>query len=483
MPADPLENSEATQGDLMRDNLELTNRQPSKRTSVPETSRRNILTDSPELRPDFISVLPVSRVGAGLDKNRADDTEPANSDHAKVIDLSPKIGTNAEPSRSSEHTSYRKETQSVVDLTDDDRLNEKRHLSSQSICKEDSPTHIELSSKGRATSCSEQGRSTPRMVAGARGTVGSAHRSPKTPSLRARHEGVEKNRTIKQQQPALLHSNNSAVSANRVPSEEDLYFLLLHRYRKREHTEKQLAARLRQVEAENTNLCEAAREYQKQLHDLGTCSSRQAAEIRAQKMVIHDIQNGYAKIKDYMTIVYNDQESLKAKAISMGQEKHALRDEHDRIHQAIEEAIDSTTSSSHAINKLKTQFLEVRHDAVYLEETANKANLKLQGEQQELVQERQKSRKYENHIVDITRQQDRLSLVIKQEQQHVLNALNSIKEKLTGLEADHATAAVPPTLPALDQCVKMLSALVKVETASPAVVTDMIQAVNALTKR
>ncbi|ERF74563.1 hypothetical protein EPUS_00693 [Endocarpon pusillum Z07020] len=481
LPAGPLENSEATQDDYMCGNQELTNRQPSKRISVPETSRRTILTDSPELRLDVISVLPVSPAGASLDKYRADGSEPANSGHAKVIDLSPNIATNAEPSRSSEHTSYRKETQSVVDLTDDDRLNEKRHLSSQSLCKEDSPTHIELSSKSRVTS-SEQGRHTPRMIAGDRGTVGSPHHSPKTPSLRARHEGVEKNRTLKQQQPSLLPSNSSAVSANRVPSEEDLYFLLLHRYRKREHIEKQLAARLRQVEAENTSLCEAAREYQKQLHDLGTSRSRQAAEIRAQKMVINDIKNGYVKIKDYMKMVHNEQESLKAKAISMGQEKRALRDEHDGIHQAIEEAIDSTTSSSHAINKLKTHLLEVRHDAAYFEETANKANLKLQGEQQLLVQERQKNRKYENHIVDITRQQDRLSLVIKREQQHVLNALNSIKDKLTGLEVNHATAAVPPTLPALDQCVEMLSALIKVETASPADVTDMIQVVNALIK-
>ncbi|KAF7505224.1 hypothetical protein GJ744_001153 [Endocarpon pusillum] len=481
LPADPLENSEATQ-DVMRGNLELTTRQPSKRTSVPETSRRTILTNSPELRLDSISVLPVSRAGAGLDKYRADGSEQANSGHAKFIDLSPNIATNAEPSRSSEHNSYRKETQSVVDLTDDDRLNENRHLSSQSICKEDSPAHIELSNKSRVTPCSEQGRRTPRIVAGDRGIVGSPHLSPKTPALRARNEGVGKNRTLKQQQPSLLPSNNSAVSANRVPSEEDLYFLLLHRYRKREHTEKQLAARLRQVEAENTNLCEAAREYQRQLQDLGASSSRQAAEIRAQKMVINDIKNGYAKIKDYMTMVYNDQENLKAKAISMGQEKRALRDEHDRIHQAIEEAIDTTTSSSHAINKLKTHLLEVRHDAAYFEETANKAQLKLHGEQQLLVQERQKSRKYENHIVDITRQQDRLSLVIKQEQQHILNALNSIQGKLTGLEVDRATAAVPPTLPALDQCVKMLSALVKVETASPVDVADMIQVVNALAK-
>ena len=441
------------------------------------------MTNSPELRPDFISVLPVSRAGAGLDEHRADGSEPANSGHAQVIDLSPKIATNAEASRSSEHTSYRKETQSVVDLTDDGHLSEKKHSSSHSICEDDSPTHIRLSSKSRVISCSDQGRRTPRMIAGDPETVGSAHRSPKTSSLRARHEGVEKNRTPKQQQLALLPSNNSAVSANRVPSEEDLYFLLLHRYRKRENTEKQLAARLRQVESENTNLCAAAREYQKQLHELGTSSSRQATEIRAQKIVINDIQNGYAKIKDYMTMVYNDQESLKAKAISIDQEKHALRDEHDRIHQAIEEAMDSTTSSSHAIDKLKTHLSEIRHDAAYFEETANKTNLKLRDEQQLLVQERQKSRKYENHIVDITRQQNRLSFTIQQEQQHVLNVVKSIKEKLTGLEVDHATAAVPPNLPALDQCVKMLSALVKVETASPADVTDMIQVVDALTER
>lgn len=321
------------------------------------------------------------------------------------------------------------------------------------------------------------------MVACHSGIVGSTHRSPKSPSLRTRHEGVAKNCTPKQQQSALLPSGSSAVSASRVPSEEDLYFLLLHRYRKREYTEKQLAARLRQVEAENTNLCEAAQGYQKQLQDSSTSSSQQAAEIRSQKMVINDLKNRYAKIKDYMTMVYNDLEALKAKAISMGQEKQALRDEHDKIYQVIEEAKNSTTSSSHTLTKLKTHLAEVRHDAAYFEQTVNKTYLKLRDEQRLLVQERQKNRKYENHIVDITRQRDRFSFTIQQEQQHVLNALKSIKEKVSGLEMGHAIAAASRNVPALDQCVELLSALVKVETASPADMTDMIQVVHALTKR
>jgi hypothetical protein len=411
--------------------------------------------------------------GAPVALNRGD------GDHT-----SPRAATNVEIPNISEQPGHMNEARQAVDLTRGCH----RHRQSDSLlhipAQDKRPANTASTRDNEHSPCSEKGGRTFRTSEGDRRSIESVHEIPKTPPQHLRLDRVVKNRPVPRQQPLSLPSGNSGVPAGRVPSEEDLYFLLLHRYRKREQTEKQLAARLHQVEVENTELSRTAQEYQQILEASEAASNKQAAELRAQKTVIVNIKDGYLKIKGFMKDVYTDQEALNAKAASINQDRQILRGERDDIRRAIEEANNATMSSNDSMIEIKTRVARFRQEAAHLETSVYDANSKLQIKQRLLMQERSRNIKAEHHLDEITRQQKSFSLKIQQEQQHVLSALNSIRNKLSNLEADHlVAAALPPELPALDQCVELLTVLAKVETASPADVTDMVHVVRGLAER
>ena len=370
----------------------------------------------------------------------------------------------------------------VVELTvNDHQSGDFEHVSK--VTEDDRLTDVEFPEVNRCSSSIEPRQQSTERTRRSHNSADRTLTNPETPLQPVKPSKVVKRTSTLRQHPSSLPSGTSAAPSGRYPSEEDLYYLLLHRYRKREHTEKQLAARLRQLENENTELCLAAREYQQQLESSNTSSSRQAAEIRAQKAIINDIKDSYSKIKDFMKKVCEDQLNLKDKAHSIDREKQRLRDERDSFRHDLEDTKNTTATSSNAMKKIKAKIAECRQNTVLLETSLRNSKLDLQNKQSLLAQEQRRNVRYENHIAEVTRKHDSFSSVIGHEQQRVWSTLQGIRERLGNLETESAQPAQPPNLPAMDQCVEMLKALTKVETATPADITDMIQAVHVLTER
>ena len=437
-----------------------------------------------EKRPGSFNIMPMS---ANASDGRAASeytSAPIALNHAESDPTSPRAAINGEIPNVSEQSSQTNGTREVVDLTHDGR----RHRQSDSLlhvpAQEERPTNTGSTRDNEHSPSNKTGGQTFWTSGKDRRLVESVHEMPKTPQPHLRSDRVVKNRHVPRQQPLSLPSGSSGVSAGRVPSEEDLYFLLLHRYRKREQTEKQLAARLRQAEIINAELSQTAQENQQLLKASEAASNKQAAEMEAQKMVIVNIKDGYLKIKEFMKDVYTDQEALKAKATLISQDRQTIRGEREQIRCAIQEVSDATISSNTSMNEFKSRIAEFRQEALHLETSVHDANSKLQNEHDLLVQEQVRNTKAEKHLDEITRQQKTFNLALQQEQQHVLSALDSIQSNLSSLDADRpVVAALPPELPALDQCVELLTGLAKAETASPADVTDMVHVVRGLAER
>jgi hypothetical protein len=464
---------------------------PQKRLSILEISastktRQKVDIGPPPIwHPSSFCIAPISKPGLGPDQHEhcGHNAESSCSGNGKASDASSRITRNGESSIVQEQTDFQSELPQVIDLIAKGHGSGQSDVAYQGPIEENSTTHVETPGSNGRSSSSEPGPQSPESATPGRMSAGRPTPKPKTPLKPVRPSKVERRLPAPQQQPSSLPPGSSRDSTGRTPSEEDLYFLLLHRYRKREQIEKQLAARLRQLEIENINLDQTAQEYQQQLEDSTRSSSKQAAEIRAQKMVIDDIRNGYLKIKNYMTNLYEDQKLLKAKALSIDRGRQALQVEYDHFQHNFEQAKNTTTSSSNVINKVRTDLVELRQEAARLECSLHDAKLELRNAETLLGEERRRNIKYESHIAEVTRKQNNFSFTIQQGQQHLLNALKSIKAKLYSLETEQVRGASPPNLRALDQCVEMLRALTEIETASSGDVTDMIHVVQGLTER
>jgi hypothetical protein len=455
----------------------------SSKTTMAHTGN---LAPSPGHGRTSFNIAPISLADPAQHHSYTSTINKTSLSNDETGDVSPSSAANTETSAHGEENEFSAETTQVVDLTLNHDQCGQVDIVSQKRIEDSSLRHVDSPRDDRRSSSSEPGRRSTETIRRGRQMAERAPANLKTLLQPVRQSKVIKRPTVSQQHqplPSSLPSGNSAASSGRSPSEEDLYYLLLHRYRKREHTEKQLVARLRQLETENTELCSTAQECQQQLKSSLVSSSRQAAEIRAQKMIINDIKNSHSKIRNFMTEVCAEQEVLKAKATSIDQARHELHDDRDRFQQTLESAKTAAASSSNALSIIKTSLARFSQDTAILETSLQDAKLDVQNQQSLLTQERHRNTRYKNHISEVTRNHNHFSSTIKQEQQHLLNTLKSIRDKLGKLETHHAQPAQPPNLPALDQCVEMLRGLTKVETASPADVTDMIQVVHGLTER
>lgn len=471
--------------DIIDPELEPREAPASKRPSVSEASMRMTAGLGVDLAPlpknhfNTMNIAPVVQVDRDKDRAPGQGGKVDILNHGDASVAPPSLAENAVVSGDKKQTTPAQEDPPIVDLTTDN--NHSGQFDVRGIPKDDRTTqvgsprnsgHLVSSEPGWRSPCISLRSSTERALPGAKSVL-----RPLKPMK------VVKTSPVPQKQPPSVHPGNPEPSAGRSPSEEDLYYLLLHRLRQREQTDKRLAARQRQLESENSKLSGEVQEYERQLSSSLASSSKQAAEIRDQTAVIHDIRNSYSKIKDFMKRLHEDREILVAKTASIDQERRILRDEHKQIQYTIVEAKNSTTSSANALDKLKTDISESRQKTAFLETSLHDVKLRLRSEQNLLAQERCKNVRYENHIAEITRKQNNFSFTIQQEQQYVLNALKGIRKQLSNLETHHVIPTEPTTLPALEQCVEMLQALTKIETAGPADVTDMIQVVHGLTER
>jgi hypothetical protein len=460
----------------------------SRQPPIPEGSTKPTLlqstaSDAKTPGTGGFSIFPIARAGPGSQADGDIDSTPASLIQKHASTSSPAVTIDGEVSFLDKQPCALKADSMVVDRTYDKHPSGGMDRVASIVIEDGSSTNVgspidkgrPLGSKTGGTSYGAFSRPRPHS--------GRQSPSPKTPSHLMKRSKVVKNLGNAQPQLLSLPLGNSGVSTARAPSEEDLYFLLLHRYRKREQTEKQLAARLQELESEKAELCEAAEHYRQRLEASTTSCNIYETQIRAQEVSIDEIKDGFLRIKNYMTQVENDQRYLIATAASIDQHGLELRNHRGHIQQSVEEAQEAATSSSNSLKEVQTQLADLLRESAQLEMCVHDAKLELKNNQISLTEERRRSAKYENHIAEITTGQTNFSIAVQQEQKKVLTALQCIKTQLSNLEAVRIPALSPPDPPALDQCVEMLTALTKVETASPADITDVIQVVQGLTDR
>lgn len=487
--ADDPESGVTKQGDISSPKIEPRGGRAPKPHPSPEIPKKSILGRSidiaplPKQRPSCGSIPSTSRAHTVQHDNYGHSREIASVDHENAGNASPSAVTNAEISAMQEQVGPSGENTELIDLTLQDSQDGRLDVRSGNTFDNHGLAHgRSLREKGNSSSSKPEWEPHGPIQQG-RNIVPRAAPSPKTPLHPVKPLKAPEWLPDPQRLPPLVPSGASDGPTGRAPTEEDLYILLLHRYQKREHSEKQLVVRLRQLQAENTKLCQTAEECRQRLQSSLASNSRQTAEIQAQNLVISDIRDSNARIKSFMTDVYEDQEALKAEATSMNLERKTLREEHDHFRRNIQEAKNATTSSSNALDKIKKDLAEFRQETASLEMSLRDAKLELQNKQNLLSQERRRNTRYENYIAELTRKQNNFTLNIQQDQHHLLGILKGIRDKLSHLENEQAMATLPPKLPALEDCAEMLRGLSKVEVASPEDIADMIRVMQGLAER
>ena len=269
---------------------------------------------------------------------------------------------------------------------------------------------------------------------------------------------------------------------DQVPSEEDLYFLLLHRLRQREGADKSSKARLHQLEHENAMLHDKVQGCAQRVDSLHAAADGKDAEICRQKAVINDTKRKCASIKEFMKKIRDDRDVLRTKFDLMSQQHQELQNDRHSFSQCLEAAQNSAQSSSGVIARFNGRVGDIRHETSHLSSLLRETKNRLTGEQQLLIQEKQKNAVLEAQIHSMSHKQESSIGSILQEQQHFCEIMKTLRDKVCQVQRGQDSVELIQG-PALRHCQDMLMALCQVEVVTSADMKDVIQVVGGLRQR
>jgi chromosome segregation ATPase len=285
--------------------------------------------------------------------------------------------------------------------------------------------------------------------------------------------------------PLARPISGEPVSSSRVaaPSEEDLFYLLMHRQRQRKDVESRLSARLKHLETVNTRLSQQNQNYQRQLRASCISRDRSATEAHSQKEALENFKTRFQKLKAFVNGLGHDYSALRQQADQIKISQQTLLNEKEDIRHDVKSCRTASTASEQSVNSIASGFTTLRQSIAASEQSLAEARKALEAENSLLLKEQYKNKRLETYLVQVASTQNRYSAAIQNEQKAVLNQLKDISTKVSAVEKATVAELQPLVLSSLDECVRMLTRIHDAERVEPADMAKFTDKVNVLSER
>lgn len=286
-------------------------------------------------------------------------------------------------------------------------------------------------------------------------------------------------------QPNVSEISSRPVAASGIarPSEEDLFYLLMHRQRQRKDIETSLLARQKHLETVNGRLSQRNQNYQHQLNASHSDRDKSAAEANIQKAALEDFKTRFQKLKTFVNGLGKDYGALREQADQMKLAQQGLLNENEDIFRDLQSCRTASAASERSVSSIISAVAKVRQNVAPLEQSLLEAKKTLEGESRLLLKEQQRNKRLEKYLLQVANTQNRYSSAIRDEQKEVLNQLKEITTKVTAVEKTTTAEPKPLLLPGLDECVRKLTTIHDVDRVGPADFTKVIDGLTTLSQR
>ena len=268
-----------------------------------------------------------------------------------------------------------------------------------------------------------------------------------------------------------------------APSEEDLFYLLMHRQRKRKTIENDLRDKQKTLEAGNEQLYQQNRRLSRELEAARVCHDEQSAEPKTRKIAIAEFKARFSKLKDHVEEVSKQQETLADGASVMRQRAQALIVDKAALRQDLKELHTSSTSSVESLQGLSSKVSVVRACVEPLQTSLATAKQAAEAHAQQLSLEEHRNKRLETFVVQLSTTQNRYSSEIQDEQKAMLEQLRRLNKKVGSVQRTTSEEHQPVQLPVLDECVKMLKDIHGAEHIGPVELSKVTEKVALLAQR
>ncbi|KAL1960379.1 hypothetical protein VTO42DRAFT_8339 [Malbranchea cinnamomea] len=179
---------------------------------------------------------------------------------------------------------------------------------------------------------------------------------------------VTKPRPLSGKSTNKIPTNNSVTAAFTFqPSEEDLFYMLIHRLKRRDEAEAASAALREQLQERLNKIGEENRALTAQVKQAMILSNKQQAELASQRSLIERWKAKFGKLRSLIKVIGDDQESLRVEGQRLKMTQHSLHEEKDRVFEQLKAISSATETVEQKWSNRKQQLGDIRHDAAALE--------------------------------------------------------------------------------------------------------------------
>lgn len=278
-------------------------------------------------------------------------------------------------------------------------------------------------------------------------------------------------------------NGSSILGSPAQPSEEDLFYILIHRLRQREDSEAASAALKEHMEVQIREMTRVNEDLQAQLEQAHHHSLNQEAEIGSNRGLIDRWKAKFAKLRAFLVGIGNDYECLRKEGQAIKSTQTTLGEERQAINESLNRLYENTDRMEQQWNKHQKQFTDVRHDVGSIQQSLSIAQAKVTDGKRLLSQEKRRVSVFENFIRDHSIKQQNQTTQMQQRQVETKDKLDLFFDYVQKRWDDSQSALKSEVQPGLDECLKLVRLLCDQDCIKPIDLQTVHDTIHALSNR
>ncbi|KAK2809465.1 hypothetical protein FQN50_003733 [Emmonsiellopsis sp. PD_5] len=251
------------------------------------------------------------------------------------------------------------------------------------------------------------------------------------------------------------------------PSEEDLFYMLIHKLKKRDEAEAATTALKEQMESKMLEVTQANDRLRGQLKQAELAYKKQQEQINIRNALVERWKAKFSKLRTFVTSVGNDFEVLRREGQALKATQDALSKEKQHIQETLKEVNGNTDQLKTCWGQHRETIAKMRHEYNTMEKSLLVASTKAADADRAVTTERNRVAVLEGYIRNYANGHRRQAEEILRNQSHALTKLEAVYEGLGGSLDNLASSFRTELESRFTSCLSLLESLNQKEFVQP----------------
>ncbi|OAT00703.1 hypothetical protein, variant 1 [Blastomyces dermatitidis ER-3] len=250
------------------------------------------------------------------------------------------------------------------------------------------------------------------------------------------------------------------------PSEEDLFYMLIRKLKKRDEMEAEATAMKERMKDEMLALTRTNDDLRSRLRESQISGKSQQERLNASNSLVERWKTKFSKLRTFVTSVGSDFESLRKEGQILKSTQESLLQEKNQIHETLKQMSDSTGSLKTRWSQHRATIVGVRQEFNTLEKSLLTATTRVTETEKLLSRERNHVATLENYIKNHSDRHHKQALDIDERQSQMIKKIDTIHKHIESWNS--AQSSIKDELESgFTSCMSLLKSLSQQQTLKP----------------